>query len=382
MSSAPSPNQVLLSAAGSGKTTLLVRQAMARPQCRIAIVTYTTENLEEIRRAFERHAGAVPAHVTLYSWYRFLLRECIRPYQAALCTQPRVESIFFVEGRTNNRAPRNQVLRHYLAGSRMYSDRAADFAVRCDDLTQGAVIDRLAAMYDELYIDEVQDLAGYDLDLVERLLTSSIEMVLVGDMRQATYATNHSARHQQYRGVSMMALFQGWEARNLCQIQYRLISHRCVQALCDMADALYPQMPPTKSGNENVTGHEGIYIVSPEQIPAYVLAFSPTVLRYDRKEACAGLPAVNFGESKGRTYSRVLIFPNGPLVQFLRTADAKRISSPAKYYVALTRAQQSVAFVLNGACAWPDHQVYSDTPIPPSASSVFFDRTMTSFESD
>ena len=95
MSSVPSPNQVLLSAAGSGKTTLLVRQALARSHRRIAILTYTLENLEEIRRAFERHVGAVPSHVTLYSWYSFLLRECIRPYQAALCAQPRVESIFF-----------------------------------------------------------------------------------------------------------------------------------------------------------------------------------------------------------------------------------------------------------------------------------------------
>lgn len=363
MCSVPSPNQVLLSAAGSGKTTMLVRQALARPHRRIAILTYTLENLEEIRRAFEYDAGTVPAHVTLYSWYGFLLRECIRPYQAALCAQPRVESFLFVEGRTNNRAPRTQVARHYLAGDKMYSDRASDFAVRCDELTQGKVIERLAAMYDEIYIDEVQDMAGYDLDLVERLLTSGIEITLVGDTRQATYATNHSPRHQQYRGVAMMAIFQAWQARALCQIQHRVISHRCAQSLCDLADALYPQMPRTESGNNDVSGHDGIYVVAPDLVQDYVLQFAPTVLRYDRREPCNGLPAVNFGQAKGRTYSRVLIYPNGPLTQFLRTADASRISSPAKYYVAVTRARQSVAFVMNGSCAWPSHQVYR--PIPP-----------------
>jgi DNA helicase-2/ATP-dependent DNA helicase PcrA len=366
MCGVPSPNQVLLSAAGSGKTTMLVRQALARPARRIAILTYTLENLEEIRRAFEHHAGAVPAHVTLYSWYSFLLRECIRPYQAALCAEPRVESIVFVEGRTNNRAPRTQVVRHYLAGDRMYSDRAADFAVRCDDLTQGKVVERLAAMYDELYIDEVQDLAGYDLDLVERLLTSGIEVMLVGDTRQATYATNHSPRHQQYRGVAMMTLFEAWQARNLCQIQHRVISHRCMQALCDLADALYPAMLRTQSGNAEVTGHDGIYIVTPDQVQQYVLEFAPTVLRYDRRETCHGLPAVNFGQSKGRTYSRVLIFPNGPLVRFLQTANTSTISSPAKYYVAFTRARQSVAFVLSGPCAWPGHQRYDPSVSPAS----------------
>lgn len=361
MYSVPSRNRMILSAAGSGKTTLLVREALSRPYQRIAILTYTLENLEEIRRAFERHVGAVPTHVTIYSWYSFLLRECIRPYQAALCVQPRIESIFFVEGRTQNRAPRSQVVRHYLAGDRIYSDRAADFAVRCDDLTRGKVIERLAAIYDELYIDEIQDLAGYDLDIVERLLASGIEVLLVGDTRQATYATNHSPRHQQFRGIAMMDLFQAWEARNLCQIQQRVTSHRCPQSLCDLADALYPQMPRTETGNTEVTGHDGIYIVAPNQVQQYFLEFAPTVLRYDRREPCDGLPAVNFGQSKGRTYSRVLIFPNGPLVQFLRTADASRINSPAKYYVAFTRARHSLAFVLAGTCEWPGHKVY----IPP-----------------
>ncbi|WP_163069612.1 UvrD-helicase domain-containing protein, partial [Acinetobacter baumannii] len=70
------------------------------------------------------------------------------------------------------------------------SDRASDFAVRCDELTHGQVISRLADMYDEVYVDEVQDLAGYDLDLIERLLRSPIGITLVGDTRQATYATN------------------------------------------------------------------------------------------------------------------------------------------------------------------------------------------------
>lgn len=359
MSSVPSPNLVLLSAAGSGKTTLLVRQALERPGRRIAIVTYTLENLDEIRRSFEVHAGAVPAHVTLHSWYGFLLRECIRPYQSALCPEPRIETILFVEGRTDNRAPRTQVARHYLAGNRMYSDRAADFAVRCDELTRGQVIARLAAMYDELYIDEVQDLAGYDLDLVERLLRSDIAITLVGGTRQATYATNYAPRHSQYRGPNMAALFRIWEADGLCQLDHHLISLRCVQTLCDLADALYPQMPRTKSGNGEVTGHDGIYLVAPEHVAAYMQEFSPTVLRYDRRQACDGLPAVNFGQCKGRTYGRVLIFPNGQLTLYMRTADASRITAPPKYYVALTRARQSVAFVYAGACALPGHQLYA-----------------------
>lgn len=354
----PSPNLVLLSAAGSGKTTMLTKQALARPHRRIAILTYTLQNLEEIRRSFQSSAGTVPAHVTLYSWYGFLLRECIRPYQSALLPDPRIESILFVNGRTNNRIPRAQVRRYYLAGNHVLSDRASEFAVRCDDLTQGRVMARLADMFDEIYIDEVQDLAGYDLDLLERLLMARIESTFVGDTRQATYATNHAARNGQYRGSNMFRLFDRWQQRDLCRIDHQTTSWRCMQPLCDLADSLYPAMPRTRSGNDAVSGHDGIFIVSPDAVHRYVREFSPTVLRYDRNQACGGLPAVNFGESKGRTYTRVLIFPNGPLTRFLQSGDPARITSPAKYYVAFTRAQLSLAFVFAGPCALADHRSY------------------------
>lgn len=338
---------------------MLTRQALARPHQRIAILTYTLQNLEEIRRSFESSVGTIPANVTLYSWYSFLLRECIRPYQAALLADPRIESIQFVSGRTNNRIPRAQVPRYYLAGNRILSDRASEFAVRCDDLTHGRVMARLANMFDEVYIDEVQDLAGYDLDLLERLLTTSLETTLVGDTRQATYSTNHAARNGQYGGTNMLRLFESWQQRDLCRIEHQTMSWRCMQPLCDLADSLYSNMPRTQSANDAVSGHDGIFVVSPDAVNCYVREFSPTVLRYDRNENCGGLPAVNFGESKGRTYTRVLIFPNGPLTRFLRSGNPAQITSPAKYYVAFTRARLSLAFVFAGPCALADYRTYS-----------------------
>lgn len=354
----PLPNLVVLSAAGSGKTTMLTRQALERPHRRIAILTYTLQNLEEIRKSFESTAGTMPAHVTLYSWYSFLLRECVRPYQGALLADPRIDSIRFVNGRTDNRIPRVRVRGYYLAGKHILSDRASDFAVRCNDRTQGKVVARLADMFDEIYIDEVQDLAGYDLDLVERLLSARIETTLVGDTRQATYSTNHSARNRQYRGPNMFRLFESWHRRNLCRIDHQKTSWRCMESVCDLADSLYPDMPRTLSGNDAVSGHDGIYVVRPDAVDQYMRDFLPTVLRYDRNEACLGLPAVNFGESKGRTYDRVLIFPNGPLTRFLQSGDASQIRSPAKYYVAFTRARLSLAFVFAGTCALANHRVY------------------------
>jgi DNA helicase II / ATP-dependent DNA helicase PcrA len=75
-------------------------------------------------------------------------------------------------------------------------------------------------------------------------------------------------------------------------------------------------------------------------------AFDPQTLRYDRKmKTVTGAP-INYGASKGLTFERTLIFPNGPLSKFLLTGDPKDAGSIAKLYVAITRARQSAAIVI------------------------------------
>jgi DNA helicase-2/ATP-dependent DNA helicase PcrA len=76
--------------------------------------------------------------------------------------------------------------------------------------------------------------------------------------------------------------------------------------------------------------------------------FRPQVLKYDVRTRCAGYAAINFGASKGMTFDRVLIFPNGKLTELLQTGDPCVIESPSKYYVAITRAKYSLAFAYDG----------------------------------
>lgn len=68
------------------------------------------------------------------------------------------------------------------------------------------------------------------------------------------------------------------------------------------------------------------------------------ILKYDRKTATDNYYSYNFGECKGMTFQRVLIYPNGPFLDFL--LRRKKLSSPQKYYVAATRAKYSIAFVV------------------------------------
>jgi DNA helicase-2/ATP-dependent DNA helicase PcrA len=68
---------------------------------------------------------------------------------------------------------------------------------------------------------------------------------------------------------------------------------------------------------------------------------------------------MNFGESKGLGFNRVLIYPNGPIRKFLSQNDRGAISNArAKLYVGVTRARYSVAFVLDGTCTVPGISLY------------------------
>lgn len=45
------------------------------------------------------------------------------------------------------------------------------------------------------------------------------------------------------------------------------------------------------------------------------------------------------------TFERILIYPNGPFKDFL--IRGKALKTPQKYYVAVTRAKYSIAFVVD-----------------------------------
>ena len=58
-----------------------------------------------------------------------------------------------------------------------------------------------------------------------------------------------------------------------------------------------------------------------------------------------GLPALNFGLSKGQSFDRVLILPNGPIEEYLTSGNPESLKplTRARLYVAITRARYSVA---------------------------------------
>lgn len=136
-----SPNRVIVAAAGSGKTTTIINEVLSKPQTKIAVITYTINNEEGIRRKFYEIYGCVPENVSIYTWYTFLLRECARPYQNFVYEGNRVELIAFVTGRSAPYVKKADVKGYFFSHGRdIYTDKISEFACECNSRSNGLMI--------------------------------------------------------------------------------------------------------------------------------------------------------------------------------------------------------------------------------------------------
>ena len=345
-----SENRVVIACAGSGKTTRLVEESLASRDRRIAIVTYTNNNTREIAKRFGELNSGIPKHVDVVTWFGFLLRECARPYQRSKYAEKRIESILFMNRQSARGIEETETRRHYFAnGELIYSDKIAKFVVECEEKSRQSVTSRLGQIYTDIFVDEFQDLAGWDLEVVSMLLQSGIRITLVGDPRQHTYSTNPSQKNKQYLGVKVVQLVKKWERAGLCTSEHMSGTYRCNQAVCDFANGLWPGMDAMEPLKNDTTDHDGVFLVAENAVEEYVQRFSPQVLRYNKRTKSYGCEALNFGSAKGLQFERVLIVPNGPIKKYLKTGDLTHVmKSKEKLHVAVTRAAHSVAFVFDG----------------------------------
>lgn len=344
----PSNNRVIIAAAGNGKTTKIVDQALSSTE-RTVLLTYTRNNVGEIESKLYAKSASIPPNVRITSWYSFLLHELVRPYRNVLYPH-RIDSIAWIQGQSAFKVPEAQLARHYFAKPGMiYSDKLAKLICVLETVTHGKLLNRLVQRFDHIIIDEIQDMSGYDLEIIELLLRSKITLTMVGDHRQSTYSTSNSPKNSKFQGLKIIDKFKYWQQKNLLNLLYDNESYRCSQVIANLADSIFPEENKTVSKNLEKTEHDGIFMVAKSRLQEYMTQYDPQVLRFSRTTDNLGYPALNFGESKGMTFRRVIIFPNGKASSWIKSGDIKHIAaSAAKMYVAATRARFSVAFLYDG----------------------------------
>lgn len=355
-------NRLILAGAGSGKTSRLLREASDPTSGRVLITTYTRRNAASIEeRLRQANAGVPPTNVQVMTWFDFLMRHGARPYQSVLLGVNFISGLDIETSIANDRTPRAVPVRFYTgADRRLLSERLADFVYRTNQVSGGAVMRRIADVYDAVFVDEAQDLAGWHLEVLELLLRSNVKTIIVADPRQATFATSREPKNRQYRYGAVYKWFQLVAKRQLVVVEEMTDNHRSVQSICDFSDAMYPGFSVSRSTVSSSIEHQGIFSISAQHSSSYIDKYKPTVLVWDKRVSVAGaLETLNFGEVKGLEFDRVLVKLTTDMESALRSgvSIAKGLTL-AKAYVAYTRARYSVTLIaqnpasLGGISQW------------------------------
>lgn len=340
--------KLLIAGAGSGKTTYLVKEALKNKKASVLITTFTQANEAEIRRKFIIENGCIPSNVHVQTWFSFLLQHGVRPYQGYKYNR-KIEGLFLVSGQSAfGIAEANTDIHYFTKDRKIYSDKVAKFAIKCNEQDGNPVMSRLSRIYTDIYVDEVQDLAGYDLEFLKLLLDSKSNLLLVGDPRQATYSTNDSPKNKQYKKTAIVNFFSDKSINIETDNTSLNTNYRSNKDICDLSNKLYPDFKPVDSENSITDKHLGLYVLKLEQVGQYLDRFNAMQLRDSSKfkNIDQRYTVTTFGKSKGLEFDRVVIYPTKPIVDWLMDKSTDLApTSKAKLYVAITRARKSVAFV-------------------------------------
>ena len=344
-------SSVTLAVAGSRKTQSIVNRCASGKPCRRLALTLTTAGQEELTRRLEQHCPAdqLPE---VAGWFSFLLNNWVKPYVPDLFPGRRVTGFSFDGAQEEGAQYRKGAPRFLSADGLAYRRYLAKFAYDVAVASRGAVLDRLSRIYDEIYIDEVQDLVGWDLELLELMLKFPITLQMVGDPRQSLISTNErDPKNPEFRGLGLTRWFEQQEKAGRLTVEHSNTTYRSIQAIADFADTIFSTnhgFKPTISRNDTVTFHDGLFTVSKHDFPEYKAQFNPQCLN-DNLLRGAGIDAdfQTFGIVKGLTWEHVAIAPTNTVIDFIAKGKPLKDKTACGLYVAVTRARQSVAFILD-----------------------------------
>lgn len=365
-------NTLCIAGAGSGKTEKIITESIAEIERggKVLVVTYTTSNQHELRRRFLSAFGGHSDRFMVKGLFSFYLEDMVRPYQQALFTQ-RINNIFFNDQNPHLRAGTHYMLsgrkeqfpdksynpRHFLTSckTKAHTGFLAKLATRVAQATKNATAVRLGEVYSKIYFDEVQDLVGWDYDVL-KFLSKEMEspITCVGDFRQTVYKTTFGQKKPK-TAEDKIAAFKsmGFTEESLT------LNYRSIQTICTIADEVHKgAYQDSKSAVASIPAdylnHAGLYIVKESDVIDYIAAYDPMVLRWGVTSGTKIIPTnarcYNFGASKGLSFERVLILLTPKQLNFILDGAApfppKDEMAQNKLYVAITRARFSLGFIV------------------------------------
>lgn len=330
--------RVIFAVAGSGKTTRIV--AGLDLERRFLLVTYTENNISNLRTKIIARFGYFPANITLQSYFSFLHGFCYKPF---LFMQMKTVGINFDQPPWwTARLNRNDDAHYVDGGGRLYHCRIAKLLGMRRVVSD--VVSRLEKYFDVICFDEVQDFGGYDFDFLMEISHCKAEILMVGDFYQHTFVTS-------YDGVKNTGLHDDYETYKKRFVSVGLVvdieslskSYRCSQSVCDFIRV--------NLGIEIYSHSErqSDVIVFSKQDDADRIHASPEVVKlFYQDHVKYGCASQNWGGSKGiDNFQDVCVVLNATTLKAFEKKTLREMSplTRNKLYVACSRPNRNLYIV-------------------------------------
>lgn len=329
---------LILAVAGSGKTTFIVSKLDL--ENRHLIVTYTRENIRNLRNGIIKKFGYFPANIKLYSFFGFLYSFCYKPFLGRIDNPKGLFWDFPPE--YTRRIPERARPHFFLRDRRIFHNRLSKYLIRKDLLAK--INSRIEKYYEHFHIDEIQDFGGYDFEVLMSFAQLNVNLTWVGDFYQHTFDTSRDGN----RNSNLHSEYEGYKTRFInagLQLTESILSKswRCSMTICNfIKDSLGITIETNKIEDTSVR-----HLDDKAQIEELFSNDSVIKLFYQAhyKYPCY---SKNWGECKGANHFHdVCVVLNKTTFNLFNKGNLKNLAplTRNKLYVACSRANGNLYLI-------------------------------------
>lgn len=330
--------RVILAVAGSGKTTYIVNAL--NPDTKSLLITYTNNNYKNLRTKILRKFGYFPENISLYSYFDFLYNFCFKPF-LWLDTGARGINWKIPPPWTRN-ILRNKRGYYFDIHNKLYYNRIARLLEAKDVLA--LINQRIEKYYDNMFIDEIQDFAGYDFNLLQSIAKSKLNLLFVGDFYQHTFDTSRDGNINKNLHNELKTFIGKLQQIGLmvdCDTLNK--SYRCSPTVCHFISQGFGIEMDSHKIEETK-----IHVVGTKSDADQILKCNKIIKLFYQEHYKYGCFSRNWGESKGEDhYIDVCVVLNKNTFQKYRENRLRELKPQTrnKLYVACSRARNDLYFV-------------------------------------
>lgn len=350
--------KIILAVAGAGKTYKIGHEIDEKK--RNIILAYTNQNIKNIKKEVsDMYNGSIPRNTQILTFDSFLYRYFIRPYEKLILKFWNKSNVnmkgvevnikpepLFLNGKFNYKYKKKDTFEHYVFKDKYYCNRIPELII---NVKKGNInlfkmaMDNLNKYCDYIFIDEVQDFREDYYNILEMIIKSSNNILLVGDYYQ------HSVNGQNNYGKPFKNCTYKDYIKNLENLGLEVDttslvkSRRCSKNVCEFVkEKLKIEI---EAVDDNITGN--IIFLDDEKEINRVLTDNDIIKLVYNNSKIYRFNAIGWGISKGDTFQDTCVILTGDYSNILNKNFnlPRQQATNNKLYVALTRAKNNVYII-------------------------------------